>query len=989
MRIVIDLQCCQAGPAPAALQLARDLAGAIGPHEFWIALSGRFPGTADTLRSALAGAVPRERVRVFDLPHWEREAASPWRKRASELIRANFFAALDVDAVYLPGAPKLPGMVAGAALPSDPYATVEGAPGEDAASALRRLVESAASRPAPAVKARPRLAYISPLPPQQSGIADYSAELAPALARYYEIDLVVEEAQLGQVSDRRLQPFALRSVEWFEENAHQFDRLLYHFGNSHAHQHMFELIRRHPGTVVLHDFFFSGILDNLEREKALPNGFLHALYESHGYTGLVEHRARGRNPSIWKFPVNKGVIDNAMGVLVHSDFSQQLARSWYGAQAADGWRTVPLVRARAPGTEAPGARTAARARLGLGPQDYLVCSFGMLGSTKLNDELLEAFLHSPLAGDPHCRLVFVGQNEAGRYGADLVRKIAGSAAASRIAITGFATPAAYTDYLLACDCAVQLRTATRGETSAAILDCLLYGVPTVVNAHGSAASISDTLLVKLPDAFSVPQLSAALGELHADAGRRAILGQRAQAWMLAEHTPERVGQQVHDAIEDFAADHRLSHYARLVAQLAALPATPRPADADLAEAALAIAANQGSGAPRQMLVDVSALATTDLRTGIQRVVRSVLLALIADPPPGWRIEPVFSHGSNQPYHYARNFTLGLIEESTLALEDAPVDLRPGDTFLGLDLFTNGTSQNEGLLQAMRERGVNIYFVVYDILPMLRPEVFPFGTEEYFGDYLRTVARVADGLLCISRSVADELATWIASQQIVRQAPLQLGWFHLGADIGASAPSTGLPDNAAVVMEAVAARPSFLMVGTVEPRKGHAQALAAFELLWEQGVDANLVIVGKQGWMVEKVAERMASHPERERRLFWLAGVSDEMLQSLYGSCSALLAPSEGEGFGLPLIEAAQHRIPIIARDLPVFREVAGEHAHYFSGLEPAGLAASIAAWLALRAEGKVPPSDGMPWLTWKQSAKQVLNAVEKQQWYKTVPATTT
>ena len=209
--------------------------------------------------------------------------------------------------------------------------------------------------------------------------------------------------------------------------------------------------------------------------------------------------------------------------------------------------------------------------------------------------------------------------------------------------------------------------------------------------------------------------------------------------------------------------------------------------------------------------------------------------------------------------------------------------------------------------------------------------------------------------------------------------------RLRADIDASAPSFGLPDNAAQVMEAVRARPSFLMVGTVEPRKGHTQALAAFEQLWQDGAQVNLVIVGKQGWMMEKLAERMMDHPEKDKRLFWLPGISDEMLLKLYASSAALLSPSEGEGFGLPLIEAAQHNIPIVARDLPVFREVAGEHAYYFEGLEPQALADTLSRWLALNAEGKAPQSTGMTWLNWSDSARQVLNAVEKQQWYKVVP----
>src|SRR5699024_532058 len=78
-----------------------------------------------------------------------------------------------------------------------------------------------------------------------------------------------------------------------------------------------------------------------------------------------------------------------------------------------------------------------------------------------------------------------------------------------------------------------------------------------------------------------------------------------------------------------------------------------------------------------------------------------------------------------------------------------------------------------------------------------------------------------------------------------------------------------------------------------------------------------------------------------------------------------------EGFGLPLIEAAQHKLPIIARDIPVFREVAGEYAWYFSGLEPGNLAEAIHQWFLLYQEGKHPKSDDMPWLTWKQSAENL------------------
>ncbi|MFD2366672.1 glycosyltransferase [Pseudoduganella sp. GCM10020061] len=963
MRIVIDFESCTCGLDPQALGLALELARTAGSGEVLVAVSSDAGDLIPALRHGLGGALPRESVRVYSLPA-ERDAGTGLRA----LLREHFLAALAPDCVLLP---RAGGAAPSALLPN----VVAAAPADTSAVELWKHLRELPPV-APPAPGRPRLAYVSPLPPEHSGIADYSAELVPELARYYDVELVIDQ---DAVSDLRLAHFPQHRIDWFEDNADSFDRVVYHFGNSHFHKHMFALLRRHPGIVVLHDFFLSGVLDNLEREGYLPGCFLEGLYESHGYTAILEHRRDGRVPAIWKYPLNKGVLDNADGVIVHSPFSVLLGTEWYGADAVRDWRVVPLLRGKSATHQHADARRVARERLGFKPDDFVVCSFGMLGITKLNEELLDAFLASPLGRDPHCRLVFVGQNASNNYGITLEYKIGRSSASKRIRITGFVDPATYADYLAASDCAVQLRSKTRGETSASVLDCLLFGIPTIVNAHGSTASLDPRTLVMLPDQFETGELADALARVRAEPELRAQLSARATELMQEHHAPAHVGALYRDAIETFAGHGRFSRYRRLLRDVA------RSADtgsASLPALAAAIALNQPATGPRQLLVDVSALVESDLRTGIQRVVRSVVQELISNPPPGYRVEPVFSYGGNRSYQYARRYTLGALDEHELLLEDAPVELRAGDIFLGLDLFTNGTAQNHQLLQSMRNLGVEVVFVVYDLLPVLRPDVFPFGTEHHFTEFLNTATTVSDGIVCISRAVADELCGWIATHRPPRPTPLQVGWFHLGADIDASAPSAGLPPNAAHVFTEVAARPSFLMVGTVEPRKGHAQALAAFERLWAQGVDVNLVIVGKQGWMVDKLCDQLASHPEKDKRLFWLAGVSDEMLLKLYAASAALLAPSEGEGFGLPLIEAAQHNIPIIARRLPVFQEVAGEHAYYFDGLEPHHLSDAVAAWLELYRAGSAPASAGMRWLTWSDSTRQLLDAVVRKQWYR-------
>lgn len=127
-------------------------------------------------------------------------------------------------------------------------------------------------------------------------------------------------------------------------------------------------------------------------------------------------------------------------------------------------------------------------------------------------------------------------------------------------------------------------------------------------------------------------------------------------------------------------------------------------------------------------------------------------------------------------------------------------------------------------------------------------------------------------------------------------------------------------------------------------------------------------------------QNLRAHPQLGKRLFWLQGLSDADLTELYSASCALIAASEAEGFGLPLIEAAQHKLPIIARDIPVFREVAGEYAYYFQGGAARELAQAVKQWLALLEKGAQPLSDEMPWLHWSESAaelkRQVLGVVQ-------------
>jgi glycosyltransferase involved in cell wall biosynthesis len=530
---------------------------------------------------------------------------------------------------------------------------------------------------------RPRLAYVSPLPPERTGVADQSIELLPELARYYDIEVVVNQPE---VRERWVEAnFPVRSVAWFDANASRYERVLYHFGNSGFHAHEFALLARHPGVVVLHDFYLSGAvhyLSSLDREQ---NAYTRLLYQSHGYAALAHELAEGREASYYQYPVNKQVLDNAAGIIVHSSYSKQLADRWYGTGTAAAWRYIPLLRAL-PG---PLDRATARAALGLTDDDFLVCSFGLVAITKCNEKILEAWINSELAGNARCRLVFVGENHVGPFGNALSARMAGQ---SNVQITGFVSMEMFRTYLAAADCAVQLRSRSRGETSGTILDSLAYRLPTIINAHGSAAETPDQVVLKLPDEFTDSELSEAILRLRDEAGLAQQLVDSALEYMQRVHHPAAVGAAYHAAIEDFARSSPRAQYQQLLQALDQIDTVAQPAEQDWLQVAASLAANAPSSLLPQLLVDISGVQDDD-------ATRSRLRQLIDAPPAGYRVEPVRLEAGS--YRYARQYTLALIGRDDLKLADAVADIGPRDRLLLLG------SADSATVAALQNRGVTL------------------------------------------------------------------------------------------------------------------------------------------------------------------------------------------------------------------------------------------------------------------------------------------
>lgn len=408
--------------------------------------------------------------------------------------------------------------------------------------------------------------------------------------------------------------------------------------------------------------------------------------------------------------------------------------------------------------------------------------------------------------------------------------------------------------------------------------------------------------------------------------------------------------------------------AQLTRELGSLPGHPE--DQDLLRVARDLCLNHAASSRARLLVDVSVIVQVDAGSGIQRVVRNILRWLPKLLDGRYDVEPIYATVECIGYRHVNqsdrtNQPLGLMPA------DAVVEPRPGDVFLGLDLAQDVVAAQSQFYAELRRAGIPVYFVVYDLLPVLMPHKFSPDHDTSHRQWLQVVGD-ADGAICISRSVANELRAWVESNGSPRHRPLRIEWFHPGVDIDGLDAGGGVPIAAPEVLDRLAARPTFLLVGTIEPRKGHMQTLDAFERLWAAGTDVNLVFVGGPGWRMDQFTVRLRLHPELGSRLFWLEHITDEYLDEIYRASTCLLVPSEGEGFGLPLIEAARHGTPIIARDIEVFREVAGAHAFYFVGLTPMSLAEAVSTWLTLYAGESHPRPDGINAPTWQQSTTRVV-----------------
>jgi glycosyltransferase involved in cell wall biosynthesis len=365
-----------------------------------------------------------------------------------------------------------------------------------------------------------KVAYYSPLPPERSGVADYSALLLPALEERLEVVVVPRGAK---------------------KPPRGTDVAVYHIGNNpDAHGWIVDALQRRRGLVVLHDFVLHHLMAGLTLGRGDNDGYLNAMQRDAGALGrmlahgVVDHLL----PPIWEeraqdFPLAGKVLDLADGVICHSRYVEGLARD-YGYDGPISVVPMPAW---------PSVSAAAR----LAPEGRfpVVACLGHLNRAKRIPQLMAAF--EPLRRRfPDALLVLAG----------------GAAPGMRLDDRSLGDWVLRLDYqdendlwqLLAdCDICVSLRWPTMGETSGMAIRALSLGKPLVVSEAGWFSELPDSVAAKVPvDEYEIETLAATLELLAEDDVLRQRMAAAAATYARREHKLEHVADLYVAALEEVA-----------------------------------------------------------------------------------------------------------------------------------------------------------------------------------------------------------------------------------------------------------------------------------------------------------------------------------------------------------------------------------------------------------------------------------------------------
>ncbi|MDB5372790.1 MAG: hypothetical protein JWP04_1432, partial [Belnapia sp.] len=368
---------------------------------------------------------------------------------------------------------------------------------------------------------------VSPLPPARTGIADYAATLLQGLGAHYRCAAACEdwlaEAPPGvPVLDPAL----------LHRQPEAAGRVLHQIGNNPQHGFVLRALRQLPGVTTLHDPGLLHLYESTGEERtSILAGMRHAAPGlAATYAAQLRDHGLSTRANHLLFDLAGEVLARSRAVVVHSRFALHRLRLAHGAAATSHVAVIPHPLP----VEALPDRMAARARLCIGPAEFLLVTAGFAARAKRLDWVLAA-----LEGLPAIRWIHAGEVDPAQA----------AAVAIRARITGHLAAAAFADHVAAADALVNLRFPSGGESSGTVAQGLAAGACCVVSDTGSYAELPRDGVCHLPLAGGARALAEALAALVAEAGRGRTIGAAGQRFAQAEMALPAVAARYRDVLE--------------------------------------------------------------------------------------------------------------------------------------------------------------------------------------------------------------------------------------------------------------------------------------------------------------------------------------------------------------------------------------------------------------------------------------------------------
>lgn len=553
-----------------------------------------------------------------------------------------------------------------------------------------------------------KLAVFSPIPPQKSGIAKYTAELVTELRHYFQVELIVEDG-IETVYDQTITQ-KVRPVSWFMQHRENYDQILYHFGNSTFHEYMIESMKCFPGIVTVHDFFVSGLINHListQMKQDALGSLEDFVYFNHGYCELAKlQECENKLTFLLNLPLSAAVYKFSQKLIFHTEATRSLAQKWCPGELTKNSSVIPLL--RAPRTLI--SREKARLSLGIKNEATLIVSFGIISSKKAHLEIAKAWQKVDETQTTH--LIFAGSEPDSDY-RQCIEEALPEKCRSNFKITGWLSDEEYERLLSAADIAIQLRSIDSGETSGAVIDCLSSGIPTIINRIGSMNDIPDEVCLKIDAKLTAKKIERALYELIVDCSRRKTLAMECAEYALKKYSPA-ICAKKYAAVLDrswkggkgnrFVATDRIGRIPERMSDSTFIEDIAQSVDRNLAKPI---------HCPQCFLILPTALTSKIYKSN--ELAKS-LKKLLATKFEGFRIEPVFYCPKEQEFRYHRQLCFFLLQIPRNGIKDDVIETEATDIW-----FANNLQHQESIQIALGNHSKKVNFItIEDVLERFNP-----------------------------------------------------------------------------------------------------------------------------------------------------------------------------------------------------------------------------------------------------------------------------